>query len=368
MKIASSSLSESFNIYDHLSDSMIPSNNPGASGERVSTSYRRTSQNNSQKRYILGFVLMIISVFLLTVVHSLTKYIPMRSPYIGSYDLVLSIGLCVTPINLIAALVYKVELRPTKYETKGLLLLVARIFIGLLNNLCVIWGITRVPLSKSVFILSLSPICCTLLASLLLKEVISKATIFCLIWGSVGVYILTLSHPDDGEGKLLGYLSLILSIWLNGALFVLTKSLSLFKFHFSIVNAWFGLIYFIQPLALNLFRENTVNISQYDLVDVILLLTHGFFGALTIICIFLAAKFTKASFTYTFLTKPPNFTQRPFTDTQACYIPPILHLETIFAIILDIFLFKYHFTTSDLLGISLLTLSIAVHVHATLPK
>ncbi|CAI2367165.1 unnamed protein product [Moneuplotes crassus] len=208
------------------------------------------------------------------------------------------------------------------------------------NNLCVMYALARLPISKTVLILSLKPIGTSVIAFVFLRERITVLKILCMIGGSIGIYIITLSSQDsEKDESIFGYLAAIACIWLGGATPVLYQSLNSHGVHASTVGFLTGITFIIQPPVASLFIKNLLNFEKYTPYDLLMNASHGFLCAFMFLFIFCVTKYMKAS-----------------------SFAPILNLENIFSVLFDVFLFQYHFTLLDIIGMTILAICIAIPI------
>mmetsp|Transcript_9066 Transcript_9066/g.8065 ORF Transcript_9066/g.8065 Transcript_9066/m.8065 type:complete len:159 (-) Transcript_9066:18-494(-) len=142
-------------------------------------------------------------------------------------------------------------------------------------------------------------------------------------------------EEKDQQESSLGYLFIILANWLSGALFTIIRTLNLNNVHVSLNSGMVGLTFIIQSFGVYIYNDKLINIDKYTFYDVCILSAHGLLSVVWIWGLFFATKFAQASF-----------------------ICPIMNFENLFTIFVDIFLFQYHFTTSDSYGMTVLAVCI----------
>ncbi|CAI2373083.1 unnamed protein product [Moneuplotes crassus] len=293
-----------------------------------------------KKNSMIGVLFILVTCCLLTIGHTICKYLSIYSPYIKGNDISFFMGIFNFSFNLIYGLKYGISMNVLSFDFKVKLALLARMSAGFANNLVLVFAISRLPLSKSVIIFSLNPICCATLAFFFLKEDIAKTTIACFFGAAVGIYFLTLNRESDNKsGTISGYIAAITSIWLLGSIFIFGRVLALLKVHATVVCMCLGLSFMVPSLIASLFIDDVLHFNQYTTSDLCILTVFGFLSSVWITCMYLATKYAQASF-----------------------ISPILNLENVFTVFIDMFFFHYHFTGTDFLGMSILAACICIPI------
>ena len=219
------------------------------------SNYENFNELREKKDFIIGVLFQIWAVLFVTMGHSLWKMLSIHSPYITPFDLTLFMGFFNTPFYLFIGYQTGTNLNLFSYPRKMIILVITRVLVGLTNNIFIIFAISQIPLSKSIFIFSLNPICWAILATIFLKERINKITIMSIFGAAIGIYTLTLNKAEDGKGgSLSGYISMLWAIWLTGLLFILIRSLNQNGIHLSLVNSVLGFSFLVQPLIVSMFK------------------------------------------------------------------------------------------------------------------
>mmetsp|Transcript_4509 Transcript_4509/g.5174 ORF Transcript_4509/g.5174 Transcript_4509/m.5174 type:complete len:214 (+) Transcript_4509:147-788(+) len=203
------------------------------------------------------------------------------------------------------------------------------------------FAISMIPLSKSIFILSLNPICCGILAFIFLKEKLSKPIIFCTIGACTGIYLLTLNTQEGGNAdeNPWGYFFIIIGAWLVGSLFIIMRFLNIYHIHVTVNSFMIGSMFVVQSIVVYFLKDGLINIEKYTVFDASLLTIHGFLSMCWIWCMFFATKYAQAS-----------------------VVSPIMNLENLFTVLVDIFFFQYHFINSDFIGMTILGICIIIPI------
>ncbi|CAI2373855.1 unnamed protein product [Moneuplotes crassus] len=300
--------------------------------------------------FVIGALLMFSATVLVTIAHTSEKYVFLGNPKVKSSDFLLFVGVYNLLLNMILCKIYKVDLsiiscrkhnsEDQKKILKARFALAGRVLCGTMNGLVSVYAISQLPLSKSVLIFSLNPICCAILGYFLLKENITKTTILCILGAVIGIYVLTLSKQEDGSsGTLSGYIAAIITIWMTGSVLVFSRYLNLYGAHYTVICMVLGLSNILQTVIISCFCSNFLNFSHYRLIDLLILNIHGMLSAVWIPLMFLAAKYAEASF-----------------------ISPILNIENVFTILIDMFVFGYTFISTDFIGMSILGTCIVIPI------
>uniref|UniRef100_A0A7S3KFA9 EamA domain-containing protein n=1 Tax=Euplotes crassus TaxID=5936 RepID=A0A7S3KFA9_EUPCR len=100
-----------------------------------------------------------------------------------------------------------------------------------------------------------------------------------------------------------------------------------------------GLSNILQTVIISCFCSNFLNFSHYRLIDLLILNIHGMLSAVWIPLMFLAAKYAEASF-----------------------ISPILNIENVFTILIDMFVFGYTFISTEFIGMGILGTCIVIPI------
>nr|WP_186505759.1 DMT family transporter [Neptunicella marina] len=93
----------------------------------------------------------------------------------------------------------------------------------LFGGISIFYSVTQIPVADSVAITFLAPIFGTLMSVLVLKESLSAAIVFKLIFGFSGVLVIT---GFSADGNLSGYLAALFGAFMTGVAYVSVKSLS----------------------------------------------------------------------------------------------------------------------------------------------
>ena len=80
-----------------------------------------------------------------------------RSPQTTGYDAVSAMGYSLTPVYYIYSKYKGIDVYLFNFEPKVQLLLVFRVVLGLINNVCIFQGLMYISVSKGILIWSLSP-------------------------------------------------------------------------------------------------------------------------------------------------------------------------------------------------------------------
>mmetsp|Transcript_25156 Transcript_25156/g.22293 ORF Transcript_25156/g.22293 Transcript_25156/m.22293 type:complete len:132 (+) Transcript_25156:163-558(+) len=119
-------------------------------------------EEEAEKGYVMGAVLMVITTLMWTIIHLSSKYLYTLSPQMTGFDVVSVMAYTLVPFFYILS-----------FEPKLQLLLVVRVIIGLLNNIVLFVGLQYVSVGKGILIWSLSPLFCAITANVFLKEKIT---------------------------------------------------------------------------------------------------------------------------------------------------------------------------------------------------
>ncbi|WP_169930713.1 DMT family transporter [Pseudidiomarina aestuarii] len=93
----------------------------------------------------------------------------------------------------------------------------------LLGGLSIFYSVTKIPVADSVAITFLAPIFGTVLSIFYLGEKLTKATLFKLVVGFIGVFIIT---GFSAEGDAIGYAAALFGAFMTAVAYVSVKSLS----------------------------------------------------------------------------------------------------------------------------------------------
>jgi len=112
-----------------------------------------------------------------------------------------------------------------QYKKQLTAVMIIRAVIGTINNLCVLYALRFISVGKSTLVRSINPLCCSIIAAIILREQLEKSKILSTIFAIGGIYLLTLNRENSRNTKeydfsLLGYFLAFCSAWLFGGIFV----------------------------------------------------------------------------------------------------------------------------------------------------
>lgn len=163
---------------------------------------RNTDVNhNKTDNQLLGILFMLLFVLLLSLFHIMLKYQMTIHPYISAYDASLWMSWVGVIILYVIGKTQQMDMNIFNFGKTVTLLMIIRWLIGVSNNLFFLLSMSYIALSKCIMIFSLNPVCCAILAAIVLKEQLSSVTIVsCLCaWG--GVYLLTLNKEETTSNE-----------------------------------------------------------------------------------------------------------------------------------------------------------------------
>ncbi|CAI2369635.1 unnamed protein product [Moneuplotes crassus] len=299
----------------------------------------RSKRSFSKGAMLIGLLMSALSVISLTLADFQVKILSNSSPYLSNADIVFPMGISLIFFGLTIGFLSGKLLEFTTYPILVLVIILIRGLCGLINYILFLYVLDHLPLSKAVFMFSQNPIPCAILASIFLKEKLTKMHILCLVGAGFGIYLLSLNKEDrQAEGSVSGYLVCLVAVWIGGAEFVMTRYLNLK----GAGPEWICITCGIGFVASALVAEE-LGFEKYTEFDWFMVESHGFLAGFYILGSILATKYIGASF-----------------------VAPVINFENIFTICLDIFFFKYHFVYTDILGMVILALCIAVPVYINL--
>lgn len=186
-----------------------------------------------------------------------------------------------------------------------------------------------------MLIISLSPLFAYVTAALFLNEKITKLSLGLAFISIFGVYIMTLSKPEDSThsqgDELFGYTCLMTSAVVYGIIFVLLRALALNNVSVWIVLFYFGCTGFCQTVILHFFVPGMINLQYCSTRDIFLLVIIGVSHVSGQSFAMLANKYTAAS-----------------------KIAPLSYTENVLTLLSDILIFHYHFVGTDIAGMSII--------------
>ena len=149
------------------------------------------ANEQAEQGYLTGAMLMLITSFIGSIIHIATKHMYTRSPEITGYDTCFFIGVSIVWWYYPYAKFKGISVCIFDFEYKAQLLLIARVAVGLADNIWVFTALRYISVSKGILIFSLSPLFWTIIAGFLLKERVTIVSIFLALWSVGGVYLLT---------------------------------------------------------------------------------------------------------------------------------------------------------------------------------
>ena len=242
-------------------------------------------------------------------------------------------GIYGTVINFFLGWKNGVNMNPFTYEWRVILALFLRWLFGIMNNYCTYRSVQLIPLSKSIIIFSLNPFCCAILGSIFLKEHVNKTTIFWIFGAWLGIYLLTINKQESEieDGSILGYILVILSTWFSAGIFICLRYLSMLQVKMQLPSFWVGLSFLFEGIFWYIFFDDLITISQYKAIDGIWMNAMGLMFVLWIATMFYANKYAITG-----------------------QVAPIMNIENIYTILIDIFYFQYIFVATDIIGMLIL--------------
>ena len=226
-------------------------------------------------------------------------------------------------------------------QSKVVVILIIRLVVGILVNITVTNGLIFIPVSKAILIFSLNPLFCAIIAAIFLKEHISLVSIGSTLGALGGIYLLIQNKPHDAvdaSNEFLGYILVFLSAWLFGLQLVFLRALNLYKLNVLISPFYFGVSTNIQTVILLIFYSDLLHFEFYS-ANLFYLWLIGVSGSLLQIFLILANRYGMAS-----------------------RMAPIAYLENIFSLFADIWLFQYKFILTDIFGMLVIVLCLAVPI------
>ncbi|CAI2372988.1 unnamed protein product [Moneuplotes crassus] len=297
---------------------------------------------NEKSGYIKGILLMATTTLIWTIIHISIKYMFSISPNMSAFDSISVVAYSLVPFYYIYAKIEKVNVNIFSFTPKMRLVILLRVAVGLLNNICLFFGLQYVSIGKGILIWSMSPLFCTITAAIFLKEKITFQNIGLILFSIFGVYLLTLNKSEDPEvasNEILGYCLLVTSAFLYGLLFVILRTMSLNNVHTLISPLYFGLGTLLQNIFIMIFMPGLLHFEEYKGTNLI---------CLGILFIGVVA----GQFTFMASTK----------YTSASGLAPIAYSENIFTILADIVIFNYHFIFTDMIGIVIIALCLVIPI------
>ena len=285
---------------------------------------------------------MFITASMWSILHIATKVMYSRSPEMTGYDTCSFMGYGLVPFYYIYAKYKGVNVNFFSFEFNTQLLLIARIAVGLLNNVCIFTGLRYISVGKGILIFSLSPLFWTIIAGLLLREKITILSVILTLCSVGGVYLLTLNQPSDpveASHEIIGYSLFLWSSWLYGLLFVIFRKMNLKKIDTSISPLYLGFGTMGQTIFVYFFIPSQLNFGSYDKVNLaclIIVLITVIIGQYSMIA---ANKYSAAS-----------------------KMAPIGYAENVFTLLADAVVFNYHFILYDMLGIIVIVICLAIPI------
>ena len=286
-----------------------------------------TDKNKDQ--YFVGVIFMLFKVFFFSSDYVISKYAMNKANYMTPLDLCLGIVFVMLPMNIIFCKYHNVNMNVFSYRPDISIVLVIRTIIGTTNNICLLYAIKFISIGKITLVKSINPLWWAIIASLLIKEKITKITIIWTIIAWFGIFMLTLNRESGVENKeysIVGYGLVFSSAWLFGGVFVCIRYVNINGVNPLMQSFCVGFGTAIQSIFALAF--GLLNIEKYDSIDILWLVGIGlatFFGQVSIS---FANKYSLAS-----------------------KMAPFSNLEVVMCIIVDIFLFNYLFVTTDVIGI-----------------
>ena len=228
---------------------------------------------HSTRNFIIGTLFWTFGVLSRTCGHTIIKILTIRSPYVTPNDSLLFMGLMNVPFSFAYGIKNKHNLNLFSYPKSIVAVVLIRAMFGLFSNFFINASLGLIPLSKMVFILSLTPITSAILAGIFLKERITWPTIACIFGTVFGIYLLTLNQEEGGSNKnsITGYILMWTAIWLWGGIFIMIRYMNLYNVPVSVNSGTLGCFFIIQAIIAYFWKDGLINIWKYTFVDFILL-------------------------------------------------------------------------------------------------
>ena len=181
--------------------------------------------------YLLGTIMMVIAVWLLTLTHVLFKYLFVTNPYSSPIDITIIMGFYIIIFNFALGKFQGHNMNILTYNKNVKIVMAVRVLVGIINNMLLLYSIKLLPLSKSIMILSTTPLWWVVLGYVFLKENTMKLEIFCIFGAWVGIYFLTLNKQEgsNSDDTILGYILITSSAWFMAGIFVCLRYLSFYN-------------------------------------------------------------------------------------------------------------------------------------------
>ena len=234
-----------------------------------------------------------------------------------------------------------ITMNPFLYEKNVIIAVFIRCLLAILNNYCVFRAVQLIPISKAIIIYSLVPFWSSIMGAVFLNENVNNLTIFCSLSSAGGIILLTLNKKKSRieEGSYFGYILIMAGTLFTSASFIVLRYLSKYKVKMHMPTFMVGVSFLLQGIFSYIFFSNVVTADHYSTNDGVCLNVIGILSVAWLATMFYANKYAVTGI-----------------------VTPIMNLENLFTILFDIFLFKYHFGTTDIFGMLVLVVWIGAPI------
>ena len=276
----------------------------------------------------IGFVLMLWYVLSLTLFHLFAKIAFINNPNITNFDWLLFCGMMMTPTYIIISKYKREPINILEYSPPAVRFFTISIFLALSVNILMLYGISLIPVGKSILVLSLNPIFLIILAYIFLGE--KELPIFSTLGAFIGIYLVSLNKPvnEESEDNIIGFIWVFVWAWLQALINISVRILNIYQVHPFLRPIYIGAWYLILTISMMGLSPSIMAFPDYELLDIVLLWLSGLGATMFHVFLNYAFRYQKAS-----------------------KLAPMYYLEDMFTLLADAFIFGYSFVDSDYTGI-----------------
>ena len=174
-------------------------------------------------------------------------------------------GMGLTPTYALASKCSGKTLNIFSYPKRAIKMIILSIVLALLINVTNIYGISQIPVGKSILVFSLNPIFWIVLAHFFLGE--KELPLFSTLGAFAGIYFLTINKPQESEGKhnvLLGFAWAFLSSWLQAMIMIVVRILNIFQVHPFFRPLYIGMGFVIMSMTVKIWSPDSLIFPNYQ--------------------------------------------------------------------------------------------------------
>ncbi|CAI2373001.1 unnamed protein product [Moneuplotes crassus] len=304
-------------------------------GESIGKVSKSGEEVTPQDKNALGIIYMIIGGISFSLAAIACKLAYKRNDYLTGFDYVLCRSIIFSICAIFQVILMKVNILNVKKGYR--LLLFVRCIMGGIGVSSLFIAMKYVPLSLSMLIVNMNPLFVGIFAFFILKEKFTKLNAIGTCGALIGVYLLTM-HKSGGSGSnqyfFMGIFLVSISCCCETGINILLRILNK-ELHYTMSPFWFSMTTIFISGSLLCFYPTVFNFEHYTYSEISLFLLSG-------------------AFNY----GGQVFNSIAFKHADASLLSPLQYFNVLYLFLSDIVIFNSTFTALDILGGSIVLVSL----------